>query len=270
MSTDSTIVQVEYPESDGEPMGESDVHRKWMVRIIEMLEWHLRGERTYVTGNLLVYYVEGDPTKVISPDAMVVKDCDTHERPIYKLWEERRTPCFVLETSSKTTKSVDLGKKWRLYADLGIAEYFLFDPTGDYLKERLVGHRLDGESYVRIELDTDGCLESAELGLRFQMLDDYLHVYSTASGQEILPAAERAVLSDLEAAEANHAKMLLARKLQAESIRADREAEERQAAEAARQAAEAARQAAETARQAAEAEVARLRAELARRPPAES
>ncbi len=256
MSTDSTILQVEYPESDGEPMGESDLHRDWMFRMIEMLQWHLRGERTYVTGNLLVYYVEGDPTKVVSPDAMVVKDCEPRQRLIYKFWEEQRTPCFVLETSSKTTKSIDLGKKWRLYAQLGIAEYFLFDPTGDYLKERLVGHRLEGESYIRIEPNMEGALESAELGLRFQMLDGFLHLYSNTTGKEILPAADRVILTDLENAKLNHANMLLGRKLQSESIRADREAAEREAAEAARQAAEA--------------EVARLRAELARRPLAES
>jgi len=249
MSTDSTILDVEYPESDAEPIGESDLHRDWMYRIIEMLQWHLRGERAYVTGNLLVYYVEGDPTKVISPDAMVVKDCEQRQRPIYKIWEEQRTPCFVLETSSKTTKSVDLGKKWRLHAELGIAEYFLFDPTGDYLKERLVGHRLMGESYVRIEPDVEGNLESDELGLRLRMRDGFLHLYSRGTDDEILPAADRIVLSELEIAKMNHEKMLLERKLSV---------------------AEAARQTEAAARQAAEAEVARLRVELARRPPAES
>ncbi|HEV2946469.1 MAG TPA: hypothetical protein VGX70_03780, partial [Gemmataceae bacterium] len=61
-------------------MAESDLHRDWMVRIIELLVAHFAGQKVYVSGNLLIYYVEGDPRKCVAPDAFVVKDCDPRRR----------------------------------------------------------------------------------------------------------------------------------------------------------------------------------------------
>src|SRR5262249_29136487 len=39
-----------YPESDGKPMAETDIHRDWMVCIIERLKWRYRRKRVYVSG----------------------------------------------------------------------------------------------------------------------------------------------------------------------------------------------------------------------------
>jgi hypothetical protein len=46
---------IEYPEWDGQPMGETDLHRDWMVRILDILRYRYRGNRVYVASNLLVY-----------------------------------------------------------------------------------------------------------------------------------------------------------------------------------------------------------------------
>lgn len=46
---------VEYPESDGQPMGETDDHRDAMIRIVELLKRHLRNQMVDVSGDLLVY-----------------------------------------------------------------------------------------------------------------------------------------------------------------------------------------------------------------------
>ena len=87
MSVQSAFVEIEYPESDGEPMGETDLHRDWMTRIIDLLKQRYRGQRVYVSGNLLVYYEEGDPTKHVAPDAFVVLECSPHRRRTFKVWE---------------------------------------------------------------------------------------------------------------------------------------------------------------------------------------
>ena len=42
----------------------------------------------YVVGNLLLYYQEGDLSKVVSPDLMVVFGASKHVRSSYRLWEE--------------------------------------------------------------------------------------------------------------------------------------------------------------------------------------
>src|SRR5713226_5574893 len=91
--------EIYYPESDGKPMAESDVHRDWMVWIIESLRFFFLGQRVYVSGNLLIYYVEGDAKKSVAPDVFVVKDCDPKRRKIFKVWEEGKAPNFAMETT---------------------------------------------------------------------------------------------------------------------------------------------------------------------------
>ena len=83
-------VEIEYPESDGKPLGETDTHRNWIIRLIDMLSYRYRTQRVYVSGDLLVYYIEGRPTKFIVPDVFVVKDCEPGERRVFLIWAEQR------------------------------------------------------------------------------------------------------------------------------------------------------------------------------------
>ena len=78
MGSAQTIV---YPESDGKPMAETDVHRDLMVDSIQMLQHHFRDEPVYVSGNLLIYYEEGNIRKSVSPDVFVVT----------RRWEKTKT-----------------------------------------------------------------------------------------------------------------------------------------------------------------------------------
>jgi Uma2 family endonuclease len=184
------VQHVEYPESDGKPMGESDLHRDWMVRIIELLKQRYRGQRVYVSGDLLVYYEEGNSKRVIVPDAFVVKDSDPSRRRIYKLWEEGRPPDVVFETTSKSTKREDQVKKPKLYEQMGVKEYFLYDPNGEYLKPPLQGYRLEAEGYVQLEADASGALESKELGVVLRLDGDDLVMFDTQTGERLQSEAE--------------------------------------------------------------------------------
>ena len=66
--------EVEYPSSDGKPMAETDLHREEMMYVIGALGEHFRSEPdVYVSGNLLLYFVEGDPSRSVSPDALVTR-----------------------------------------------------------------------------------------------------------------------------------------------------------------------------------------------------
>ena len=134
--------EIEYPESDGKPMAETDVHRNWMLWIIEMLQFFFRGMRVYVSGNLLIYYQQGDPKKRVAPDVFVVKECEQRLRRVFKIWEEGKGPSFALEVTSKKTRRQDLGPKKELYEQLQVAEYFLYDPLGEWLEPPLQGFRL--------------------------------------------------------------------------------------------------------------------------------
>ena len=87
------VAEVYYPESDGQPMAETDVHRDLMLDLIAMLREYFRDDpHVYISGNLFLYYQEGDPRRVVAPDVFVVKGIPGHQRRIYKLWEEGSPP----------------------------------------------------------------------------------------------------------------------------------------------------------------------------------
>jgi Uma2 family endonuclease len=136
-----------YPDSNGEPVGETDIHRRLMFDLIFALTNWLSQTIAYVAGNLFIYYEEGNPTAVVAPDVFVIPGVPQADRRIYKTWEqEGKTPALVIELTSSKTRYEDLGKKRVLYADLGVQEYYIFDPLGDYLEPRLRGYQLiDGE-----------------------------------------------------------------------------------------------------------------------------
>jgi len=185
-----TALEIEYPETDGRPMGETDLHREWMLRIIDLLKHRYRGQRVYVSGNLLMYYEEGDPSHFVVPDAMVVKDCDAGRRRIFKIWEEKRVPSAVFETTSRSTKREDASYKTQLYEQLRIPEYFLYDPTADYLRPPLQGWKLQADHYERIEPDTAGRLLCQQLDLWLRLEDGDFVLYDVQTGQRLMTEAE--------------------------------------------------------------------------------
>lgn len=206
--------EIYYPETDGKPMAETDLHRKLMVRLINLLQRFFAGQKVYVSGNLLLYYEEGNPRKSVSPDCLVVFGVEQQDRRTYQTWVEGKVPEVVFEVSSKTTQQDDLGKKMRLYADLGIQEYFIYDPTGDYLEPPLTAFELQGTGYVPMQRDNatvdlgqlafvPGAGEPPEftsraLGLRVVLDEENrLQLYDLQTGQRLLTDEE--ALAEAEA-----------------------------------------------------------------------
>jgi Uma2 family endonuclease len=82
-----------YPDSDDEPMADNDRQYRVMTDLRTALEAHYAGEPdVYVSGNLFIYYVEGDPSKSIAPDVFVIFGVPKGDRRSYFLWEEGRIP----------------------------------------------------------------------------------------------------------------------------------------------------------------------------------
>jgi Uma2 family endonuclease len=194
MASVSYFTQAHYPESDGKPMGETDEHRDEMVRHIELLRYFYRGQQVYVSGNLLLYYEQGNPKKFVVPDAFVVKGVDSRRRRTYKTWVERKAPDIVIETTSRKTRRKDTEEKPALYARLGVKEYFLFDPDHEYLDPPLQGYRLVEAGYVRLQPDETAALVSEQLGMKLRVEADVLQFYSLDTGERLLTADERASL----------------------------------------------------------------------------
>lgn len=182
-----------YPESDGTPMAETDLHRKLMLEIIFALNHFFRNDpNVYVSGNLFLYYVKGDPRKNVAPDVFFVRGVPKGDRRVYFLWEERVAPQVVIELSSQHTFKEDVFKKFHLYQKLGVREYFIFDPTSDYIKESpLIGFRLEDRDYVEMELKDDR-LHSDELGLDLVIVENRLRFLDPLTGKFLLTPDEEA------------------------------------------------------------------------------
>jgi len=243
--------EIHYPESDGKPMAETDLHREMMVHVIQTLQAFLAGVQAYVSGNLLIYYEEGNPKRSVAPDCFVVFGVEQRRRRIYKTWEEGRGPDVVIEVTSNSTRREDMVDKMHLYARLGVGEYFLYDPTSDYLPQPLIGYRLNSERvYQPIEAEmgehaqgnggptADSSFVSRLLGLRLALdRQGTLQFYHPATGDRILSQYEAQAKQEQARADEER------RRAKQEQMRAD---EERRRADEA------------------EVEITRLRAELER------
>lgn len=220
---------IDYPDSDGKPMAESDYQRPYIAYGTEILNIFFADQpNVYVSGNLLIYYEEGNPKASVSPDVFVVLNRPKGKRTSYKVWQENgQYPSFVLEITSRSTVSEDQGTKRGLYAFWGVPEYFQYDPSADYLEPPLQGYQLIDGNYFPLPATAlangDLVITSRVLGLELHLEQGELRFYNPATGEKLL----------------NHAE-----------------------AETARQVAETARQAAETARQVAEDKAERLAARL--------
>src|SRR5208283_6129812 len=139
-----------------------------------------------------LYYVKGDRNASKAPDAMVVKGVAKHFRRSFRTWVEKAMPCVIIELASGKTWQEDLGPKRALYARLGVAEYFVFDPEAAYLNPALQGFRLKGKKYVPLVAAVDESLTSKELGLRLLAEDHMLRLIDARTGQPILTRQERA------------------------------------------------------------------------------
>jgi Uma2 family endonuclease len=201
--------EVYYPESDGKPMAETDVHRDWMFLIIECLKAHYRGKRVYVSGNLLIYYEEGNPKKLVAPDVFAVLECEQRRRRIFKIWEEGKGPDFILETTSRKTRREDQGPKPLLFAKLRVPEFFLYDPLAEWLKPPLQGFRLTNGDYEPIRPEPDGSLVSRQLGIRFILENGELAMFDVKTGQRIFSDGERALEMEKRLAEEQAARKKL-------------------------------------------------------------
>ena len=205
---------IEYPESDGKPMAETDTHRQLMTTLIETLQIHFAAEsEVYVSGNLLLYYVEGDKNQSVAPDVFVVRGVANHERRTYQMWEEGQAPQVVFEISSRSTKNEDLQEKKNIYALIGVREYFIFDPEYK-LKPALRAFRLHRQELVE-QVVTHNRVQSEELGLELVNTGKTLRLFNPQTNELLrtLPeeAAARQQAEFRAAQEAAHAARLAAK-----------------------------------------------------------
>ena len=144
--------------------------------------------------NNFIYYEQGNPRARVAPDWYVAFGVNPEaiiSRESYLLWEVGKVPEFVLEIASRTTWRNDLGRKRDLYAALGVAEYWRFDPTGNrYYPVPLAGERLVGGVYQPIGTNTgaDGVISgySSELDVFICWDNGEFRLRNPRTGEDIL------------------------------------------------------------------------------------
>jgi len=181
--------EIFYPTGDGKPLAESYDHIQVIFTIFAVLTQYLQGQQATVLSNQFLYYIEGNPKARVAPDVMVIFNVAPGGRENYKIWEEGQSPRVVFEITSPSTRHEDQGFKSSLYLHMGVEEYWLFDPKGEWIPEKLKGYRLqdvvvagsDETVYLPI---TDGI--SQALQLQLQIEDKLIGFYRLDTGEKLL------------------------------------------------------------------------------------
>ena len=191
---------IKYPDSDGEPLADNKFQAVAMVDSFSAMETYF-AERTdvYIGIDQLLYYILNDPTASVAPDVFAVFGAHgSHPRRSWIISREGGiVPAFVLEVASESTWRHDATAKRDIYAQIGVAEYWRFDPEGAHYPVPLIGEHLVNGEYKPIEVgaDADGILRghSDVLGLEIcvrQGIEEFegralleLRLYDPATGE---------------------------------------------------------------------------------------
>ena len=182
-----TEIEIIYPSSDGEPLAETYVHLYAILVTLEILKQYLQGQQATVLADQFLYYAQGFPKLRVAPDVMVIFNVVPGGRDNYKIWEEKQVPAVIFEISSEGTREKDMGYKKTLYEQLGVKEYWLFDPKGEWIEQKLKGYRLEKEVYEEI---TDN--RSEPLQLRLEVESELIAFYREDNGEKLLAPSELA------------------------------------------------------------------------------
>jgi Uma2 family endonuclease len=213
-----TAQEVDYPESDGQPMADNTKQFEWIVTIKENLDALLRD--AFVAGDLFWYPVAGNNLIKQAPDVLVALGRPKGHRGSYRQWEEDNVaPQVVFEILSPGNRVIAMLKKEQFYERYGVAEYYVYDPDDN----ELVGWQRVAGQWQRI--DTVHGWVSPLLGVRFELTPETL-IISRPDGSSFETFA---ALMQRAATERQEKDMALA---QAEAATAQAE-QERQAKEAA-------------------------------------
>jgi Uma2 family endonuclease len=174
--------EIDYPASDGEPMAESGIHVQAILQLFVSFEDHLPAT-DFIAADMYWYWEKDHPESRVAPDLMVVKGVGRAERRSFFTWREGGAiPCIVFEMASEHTWREDLWEKRPKYERLGVREYILFDPEGEYLRPRLQGFRLVEDRYEPIVLDAEDRLRSEELGYLMRPQGLVLRLFDATTG----------------------------------------------------------------------------------------
>lgn len=150
-------------------MGDSVIHGELIRYLVAVLQWLFRDQVCAICSNVNFYRTPDKDERPIVPDIAVIKGEPLHLVMSWYVGVTGPAPQVVLEILSPATWQSDLSDKPRRYAEMGVHEYFVYDPHLTPLEKekprRLRGWRLDHArgNMVELLLDAEGRLWSVEL-----------------------------------------------------------------------------------------------------------
>ena len=160
---------LDYNPDEPEPMPDAMEQEFVVQEILGIMHSRFTGFKTrpdvFLSSNTILCH---DPTNLNvrrQPDiylAFGVDQAAIRRRKLYLPWEAGKPPDLALEVGSESTGSEDTIVKPRVYAAIGISEYWRFDPSGgDHHGEPMSGWVLRHGEYQPVELTTepDGILK---------------------------------------------------------------------------------------------------------------
>jgi Uma2 family endonuclease len=160
---------------EGEELDEDDMPETAIQHILadyfeDVLGWYLRFENWIVSGNINIYR-KGNYNERVAPDVMVIKNPGFTSEEFSDLKSyaidppKFPPPAVALEIVSDATAPIDIVTKNKptRYAELGVKEYFAFDPRKNKNIIKLRGWRYIDGLRTDIQIDGRGWMWSDEL-----------------------------------------------------------------------------------------------------------
>ncbi|MCS7293346.1 MAG: Uma2 family endonuclease [Gloeomargarita sp. SKYBB_i_bin120] len=219
MTATTVAKAIHYPSGDGKPVAESYAHVYAIFVTLEILRQYLAGQQATVLANQFLYYAQAFPKLRVAPDVMVIFGVAPGGRDSYKIWEEGQVPAVIFEMTSAQTRQKDQQQKKQIYEAIGVQEYWLFDPKGEWLHPPLLGYQLVGNRYSAISDNTSQVLQ-----LRLVPNGPLIDFYRLDNGEKLLTPEELAQAREQERLEKERERQLrleLIEKLRARGIDPD-------------------------------------------------
>jgi Uma2 family endonuclease len=145
------VYYFEGEELDEDDMPETFIQDELSTYLVELFNWYFRFQNHVVRGNINIYR-KGHYNERVAPDVMIIKNIGVSYNQLRKLKSYAIDP----PKFPPPTVAIDLApdKKPTRYGELGVKEYFAFDPEDGKNIVKLSGWRyIDG---LRTEIQPDG------------------------------------------------------------------------------------------------------------------
>jgi Uma2 family endonuclease len=164
---------IDYPESDGQPMADNTRQFRWIVVLFgNLAAWFRDDPNVFVSGNQFWYPVKGNRDLSVAPDVYVVFGRPKGDRGSYKQWEEGEIPMTVVfEVLSPRNTTTEMANKFVFYQKYGVEEYYVYDPD----RNELSVYVRQGKKLAPVEVLNE--YASLRLGIRFEMTEPEMKVF---------------------------------------------------------------------------------------------